>query len=357
MSAAPRGARPVVLAVQDVVAGERLTTAAMEAAMEAVLAGEATEIELAALAIALRMRGETAEEIAAAARVMRERCTPVTLDGVTREGEGTAAQPGVLLDTCGTGGDGAGTFNVSTVAAIVVAACGVRVAKHGNRAVSSRSGSADVLEALGVRIDLEPARVARCIREVGIGFLFAPAHHGALRHAAPVRRALGVRTFFNLLGPLCNPAGATHQLVGVYDGARVRQMAEVLGRLGVEGAWVVHGEGGLDEVSPCGPTHVAALEDGEVTTRVVEPADFGLKVASTDALAGGDSEANALIAREVLAGGGGERRAAVVINAAAALVVAGEGDLRVAAERAEAALDSGAASRLLERWIAATVEG
>src|SRR5690606_655655 len=227
-------ARRVTLAdaIASVVRGEALPGARMEAAMEAILRGDATPAQIAALAVALRMRGETAEELAAAARVMRRHAAPLALSADR------------LLDTCGTGGDGAGTFNISTVSAIVVAACGVPVAKHGNRAVSSRSGSADVLEALGVRLEAEPAEVARTLDALGITFLFAPAFHGALKHAAPVRRELGLRTFFNLLGPLANPASATHQLLGVYDPARVRQIAEVLGALGVRGAWVVHGHGG-----------------------------------------------------------------------------------------------------------------
>jgi len=331
-------------ALRVVVDREDLTTEAMEAAMEAILAGEAAEAQIAGLAVALRMKGETADEIAAAARVMRRRCVSVSVSSDPDE---------VVVDTCGTGGDGAGSFNVSTVAAFVVAATGVKVAKHGNRAVSSRSGSADVLEALGARLDLPPDEVAASVARHGIGFLFAPAHHGALRHAAPVRRALGLRTFFNLLGPLSNPAGATHQLVGVYDPSRLSQVAEVLGRLGVKGAWVVHGEGGLDEVSPLGPTRVAVLGGGAVTERVVTPEDFGLSVAGPDAIAGGDAEENAAIARRVLSGEGVPQRAAVVLNAAAALLAAGiESDPRVAADRASGVLDDGRAKDLLDRFVA-----
>ena len=328
-------------AIARAVSGSPLDGALMEGAMEAILAGEATPAQIAALAVALRMRGETAEELTAAARVMRRRAVPLALSADR------------LLDTCGTGGDGAGTFNISTVSAIVVAACGVPVAKHGNRAVSSRSGSADVLEALGVRLEAEPAEVARTLDALGITFLFAPAFHGALKHAAPVRRELGLRTFFNLLGPLANPASATHQLLGVYDPARVRQIAEVLGALGVRGAWVVHGHGGLDEVSPSGPTHVAVLSNGAVAERTLEPRDFGLEPVALDALAGGDASENARIARAILEGEHGPPRTAVVINAAAALCAAGEmDDLREARERAEEAIDRGAALALLERWIA-----
>lgn len=329
-------------AVRAAVEGRDLDAASMEAAVEAILAGEASEAQIAALAVALRMKGETAEEIAAAARVMRRRCNAVQVAGHD-----------VVLDTCGTGGDGAGTFNVSTASAVVVASCGVTVAKHGNRAVSSRSGSADVLEALGVRIDLPGEAVARCVAELGIGFLFAPAHHGALRHAAPVRRALGVPTFFNLLGPLANPAGATHQLVGVYDPERVTQMAEVLGLLGGRRAWVVHGAGGLDEVSPSGPTRVAVLEAGGVTARTVRPEDFGLEPVPLAELAGGDAADNARIVRAILEGTErGPRRTAVVLNAAAALLVAGAAAEPVeAAARVAEAIDSGDAGRLLSRWI------
>lgn len=326
-------------AIARVVRGEALDGAAMEAAMESILAGEASAAQIAALAVALRMRGETAEELSAAARVMRRRASPLAVSAER------------LIDTCGTGGDGAGTFNISTVAAIVVAACGLRVAKHGNRAVSSACGSADVLEVLGVRLDAGAEALRRSLDEVGIAFLFAPAFHGALKHAAPVRRELGLRTFFNLLGPLTNPAGATHQLLGVYDAARVTQIAEVLGQLGARGAWVVHGEGGLDEVSPSGPTRVAVLRGGAVTERVIEPRDFGIEPVSREALRGGDAARNAQIARAVLAGERGAPRAAVVINAAAALCAAGEADdLREAAARAARAIDSRDAERLLARW-------
>jgi anthranilate phosphoribosyltransferase len=326
-------------AIARAVEGAVLTPGEMEAAMEAILAGEATHAQIAALAVALRMRGETASELAAAARVLRRRAPAVDLGG------------GPLLDTCGTGGDGAGTFNISTASAIVVASCGARVAKHGNRAVSSSAGSADVLEALGVALDHDAASASASIGALGIAFLFAPSFHGALKHAAPVRRELGLRTFFNLLGPLANPARATHQVLGVYDPARARAMAEVLALLGVERAWVVHG-GGLDEVSPCGPTHVAVLEHGRVEERVVEPRDFGVEPALRDELRGGDASANAHIVRAVLAGERGAPRTAVVINAAAALSLLSADDLRASAERAADAIDSGRAAQLLDRWIA-----
>ncbi len=331
-------------ALAAVVEGRDLDAPTMEAAMEAILGGEAPEAQIAGLAIALRMKGETATEIAAAARVMRRRSLRVPL--VRAEGE-------VLIDTCGTGGDGAGSFNVSTVVAFVVAGAGLKVAKHGNRAVSSRSGSADVLEALGANLALPPEVVARSVEEHGIGFFFAPAYHGAMRHAAPVRRSLGMRTFFNLLGPLSNPAAATHQLVGVYDPARLSQVAEVLGRLGVEGAWVVHGEGGLDEISPMGPTRVAQLRDGIVEEREVTPEDFGVARRGPESIAGGDAAHNAAIARQVLEGRDVPQRAAVILNAAAALLAAGvETDARAAAARTARVLDEGDALRVLERFIA-----
>jgi anthranilate phosphoribosyltransferase len=258
-----------------------------------------------------------------------------------------------VLDTCGTGGDSSGSFNVSTVVAIVVAACGVRVAKHGNRAVSSSCGSADVLEALGVRLDQDATQIRRSVRDVGIGFLFAPHHHAALRHAAAVRRELGARTIFNLLGPLSNPAGATHQLVGVYDATLVPVLAEVLGRLGLKRAWVVHGEGGLDEVSPAGETRVAEWDGHAVRERTVTPADFGLAPAALAELAGGDAPTNATMVRSVLRGDAGAPRTAVLMGAGAALAMAwGTDDLRGTTARAAAAIDDGSAARLLERWVA-----
>ena len=308
--------------------------------MDVILEGKASGTQIAAFVVALRMKGESAVEIAAAALALRKHCQTI--------------QPqvdGPLLDTCGTGGDGLHTFNISTAAALVAAAAGVAVAKHGNRAVSSKAGSADVLEALGVRIDLSPERVKRCIEEVGIGFLFAPSHHSAMRHAASVRRELGIRTLFNLLGPLSNPASATHQVVGVYDSSRVEQLAEALGALGLTRAWVVHGAGGLDEVSPSGPTKVAQLAEGEVRTFELSPRDFGLPEVPIEALRGGDASRNAEIIRTVLRGDEGPARVAVLLNAAAALRVAGLApDPLGAAQRAAEAIDSGAAAATLERW-------
>ncbi|MFW2387885.1 MAG: anthranilate phosphoribosyltransferase [Polyangiales bacterium] len=331
-------------AVKAIVAGSDLSDAEVEAAMDAILGGEASPAQIAAFVVGLRMKGESASEIAAAARALRKHCEAIR-----------PKVDGPLLDTCGTGGDGLHTFNISTAAAIVAASCGVAVAKHGNRAVSSKAGSADVLEALGVRIDLPPDRVAKSIEEVGIGFMFAPSHHAAMKHAAPVRRELGVRTLFNLLGPLSNPASATHQVVGVYDPTRLEQLAQALGALGLTAAWVVHGEGGLDEVSPAGPTRVAQLDAGEVTSFEVSPSDFGLVEVPLEALGGGDASLNATIIRSVLEGEQGAARSAVVLNAAAALQVAGlASDPLAAAERAAAAIDRGDAKEKLERWAAFT---
>lgn len=331
-------------AIKQLVAGHDLTPNDVEAAMNVILDGEASDAEIAAFVVALRMKGESVDEIATAARALHKHCELI--------------QPNVdgpLLDTCGTGGDGLHTFNISTAAAIVSAACGVAVAKHGNRAVSSKAGSADVLEALGVRIDLTPARVQRCIEEVGIGFLFAQSHHAAMRHAARVRRELGIRTLFNLLGPLSNPASATHQVVGVYDSARVEQMAQALASLGLTAAWVVHGEGGLDEVSPSGRTTVAQLSEGTVSRFEVSPSDFGLPEVPIEALQGGDARRNADIIGGVLRGDQGPARVAVLINTAAALCVAGlASDRRSAAKRAAEAIDSGAAKETLGRWVQLT---
>lgn len=328
-------------AIKALVAGDELSASEVEDVMDTILEGDASGVQIAAFVVALRMKGESAIEIAAAARSLRKHCEAIR-----------PKVDGPLLDTCGTGGDGLHTFNISTAAAIVAAASGVAVAKHGNRAVSSKAGSADVLEALGVRIDLPPERVLGCIEEVGIGFMFAPSHHAAMRYAAPVRRELGVRTLFNLLGPLSNPASASHQLVGVFDPARVGQLAEALGALGLTAAWVVHGEGGLDEVSPAGPSRVAHLADGEVKLFEVRPSDFGLSEVPIQSLGGGDAACNAEIIGGVLDGRQGPARSAVVINAAAALCVTGlASDYEAAAERAAEAIDSGDARRLLDRWV------
>ena len=307
-----------------------------KASMEQVLAGEATPAQIAGLAVALRMKGETPDEIAGMAMALRGRVGPIR----------THRSP--LLDTCGTGGDNAGTFNISTSAALVAASCGVAVAKHGNRAVSSRTGSADVLEHLGVRIDLTPESAGRSLDLLGITFLFAPNYHSALRHAAGPRRELGLRTIFNMLGPLTNPAGATRQLLGVYSDTLVRPVADVLARLGSERAWVVHGRDGLDELTLFGVTHVAELADGKIREFEVDPADYGLAATDRAALAGGDAAANAETIRRVLSGEPGPARDVVVLNAGAALVVAGTvTDLREGITQSAAAIDSGKARQKL----------
>lgn len=302
------------------------------ATLEQVLAGEATPAQIAGLAVALRMKGETPDEIAGMAQALRARVGPIR----------TRRSP--LLDTCGTGGDNAGTFNISTSAAIVAASCGVAVAKHGNRAVSSRTGSADVLEHLGVRIDLTPESAGRSLDLLGITFLFAPNYHTALRHAAGPRRELGVRTVFNVLGPLTNPAGATRQLLGVYSDTLVRPVADVLSRLGSERAWVVHGKDGLDELTLFGITHVAELVDGKIREFEVNPADYGLAATDRSAIEGGDAVSNAEVIRRVLAGDHGPARDVVVLNAGAALVVAGAAaDLASGIRECAEAIDSGRA--------------
>jgi anthranilate phosphoribosyltransferase len=323
-------------AIARAVARENLSRELARATMEQVLAGDATSSQIAGLAIALRMKGETAEEIAGFAEAMRGRVPPMH----------TKRSP--LLDTCGTGGDNAGTFNISTTVAIVVASCDVAVAKHGNRAVSSRTGSADVLESLGVGIDLAPIDAARSIDALGITFLFAPNYHGALRHAVGPRRELGVRTVFNVLGPLTNPAGATRQLLGVYSDTLVRTIAEVLLVLGSERAMVVHGHDGMDELTVFDQNHVAELRDGKIHEFAVDPADFGLAHVDRSGVAGGTAAENAAKVRAILDGQKGAGRDIVVLNAAAALVVGGVADdLGAGVTRAQQAIDSGAAARKL----------
>jgi anthranilate phosphoribosyltransferase len=327
--------------IARVAAGQRLSEAEAEAAFEIIMSGEATPSQMGGLLIGMRVRGESVDEITGAARIMRSKAVTLT------------APPGTV-DTCGTGGDGSGTFNVSTATALVVAGAGVPVAKHGNRALSSRSGSADVLTALGVDIDCDMAIVQRCLDEVGIGFLMAPRHHSATRHVAPTRVELATRTIFNLLGPLSNPAGATRQLVGVFAPEWVVPMAEVLGRLGAEHAWVVHGAG-IDELTTAGTTTVAEFKDGRVRGFAVTPEDAGLPRAPLDALKGGEPAHNAALMRGLLAGDKGPLRDIALLNAAAALIVAGRaGDLREGVAIAADAIDSGQAAAVLARLVAET---
>lgn len=327
-------------AVSHVLEGGTLTQEQAASVMRGIMEGEGTAVQIAALLVLLRQRGESVAEIAGFARVMRDKAVPV------------AVPAGVVCDTCGTGGDGTGTFNISTLAALVVAAAGVTVAKHGNRSVSSRVGSADLLEALGVRLELDAQRLEECLRTTGFAFLFAPLHHRAMKHAAGPRRELGVRTVFNVLGPLTNPARATHQVLGVYDAGLTVPLAEVLGILGVQRALVVHGMDGVDEVSSTGPTRAAELRDGIVRERCLEPADFGLSPCRLEDLQGGDLQANVRIAQAVLDGDPGPCRDAVALNAAAALFVAGQvEDLAAGFRRANGILSSGAARGMLENVV------
>jgi anthranilate phosphoribosyltransferase len=314
-----------------------------EKAMTSILSGEATTAQIAGFLVALRMKGETVDELAGFARAMRAHASPVPFDA--------GAEP--LVDTCGTGGDGTGTFNISTVAAFVVAGAGLRVAKHGNRSASSRCGSADLFEALGVNIALTPAQMAECLREVGMAFLFAPALHPAMKHAAPARSELKLRTAFNLLGPLTNPARATHQLIGAPSELAAELMARTLARLPIRRAMVVHGSDGLDEITTTGLTVAFDVEDGRVRQRHILPAEFGVPVAGRGALAGADREANRDIALAILAGEGGAPRDIVIVNAAAALWLAGQADsFNAAASLASQSINSGAAREKLRQLAA-----
>ncbi|MBI1886242.1 MAG: anthranilate phosphoribosyltransferase [Chloroflexi bacterium] len=323
--------------------GRDLSEEEAAAVMAEVMTGEATPAQLGAFLIALRLKGETVDEITGMARVMREKALRID------------AGEGLVLDTCGTGGDASGSFNVSTAAAFVAAAAGVRVAKHGNRAMTSRCGSADVLEALGARIDLSPEQVARCIQEVGVGFMFAPNFHPAMKFAAGPRREIGVRTVFNILGPLTNPAGARAQLLGVADPALAEKLGQVLQRLGSAHALVVHGREGLDELSIGGPSLVCELRNGSVRSYEVAPEDAGLARAPLESVRGGAPEENAAALRRVLGGGPGPLRDFVILNAAAGLVAADAApDLRRGAALAAEAIDSGRAQARLDAFVEAT---
>lgn len=326
-------------AIAALVDRRELTRSEAETVMGEIMRGETTPAQISAFVIALRLKGETVDEIAGMASTLRAHARVLALEEAT-------------LDTCGTGGDGLSTFNISTTTAFVAAGAGVKVAKHGNRAATSCCGSADVLEALGVKIDLSPEKAAGCLRETGIAFLFAPAYHPALRHAAVPRREIGVRTVFNILGPLANPAGARAQVLGVADGALVRKLAEVLLRLGAERALVVHGEDGLDELSTTAPSRVCELRGGALKEYRVTPEELGLPKAKLADLAGGDAAANAAILRRVLAGESGPRRDIVILNAAAALVAAGKADtLAGGLKLARESIDSGRAVAALDKMI------
>jgi anthranilate phosphoribosyltransferase len=320
--------------------GAALTREEAAQGFDRMMSGEATPSQMGGLLMALRVRGETVDEITGAVTVMREKMLRVTA-------------PPDAIDVVGTGGDASGSFNISTCAAFIVAGAGVPVAKHGNRALSSRSGAADVLGALGVAIELAPEDVARCIRDAGIGFMFAPAHHPAMKNVGPTRVELGTRTIFNLLGPLSNPAGVRRQMVGVFSRQWIEPLAQVLRNLGSESAWVVHGSDGLDEITTSGPTHVAALDQGTVRTFTITPEEVGFERVKPEALRGGDANDNAAALMNVLKGKKGPYRDVAILNAAAGLVVAARAkDLKQAVALATRSVDSGEAEGRLDRLIA-----
>jgi anthranilate phosphoribosyltransferase len=331
-------------AIDRLAGGGDLTAAEAERVLREVMAGDASEAQAAAFLIALRTKGETVAEIVGLARAMRELAVKVEAEGAD------------LVDTAGTGG-GRPTFNVSTTAALIAAGAGCRVAKHGNRSATSQCGSADVLEALGARIDLDPSAVASCIDEVGFGFMFAPRHHLAMRHVIPVRKELAVRTIFNVLGPLTNPAGARRQVIGVSDGGYLETIATALGELGTENALVVSSADGLDELSASGATNVVELKDGAIESYEVTPEQVGLELAPDGAVGAGTPDHNAEVVRRVLSGEPGTERSMAVLNAGAAIYVGGvTGSLEEGVRAAERAVDDGAAREKLERFVARTVE-
>jgi len=328
--------------LSTVAAGKALAGGEAEAAFDIMMSGNATPSQMGGFLMALRVRGETVEEITGAVRAMRAKMTPIE------------APPGAI-DTCGTGGDAAGTWNISTGAALVVAACGVPVAKHGNRGLSSKSGAADVLGALGVNIDADMALVRQALWEANICFMMAPRHHSAMRHVGPTRVELGTRTIFNLMGPLSNPAGAKRQLTGVFSRAWIAPMAEVLGKLGSERAWVVHGSDGIDELTTTGPSYVAEWKDGKVSTFEITPEEAGLPQATAAALKGGDPATNALAVNAMLDGHPGAYRDIVLYNSAAALLIAGKvATLRAGVQMAAEAVDGGKARATLQKLVAIT---
>ncbi|MEL0072420.1 MAG: anthranilate phosphoribosyltransferase [Rhodobiaceae bacterium] len=328
--------KPFLAVIAD---GKPLTSQQATQAFDAILSGQASAAQIGAFLAGLRVRGETVEEITAGAQVMRRNA--LFVKGPTQ-----------LLDTCGTGGDGAGTYNISTAVALVATACGATVAKHGNRALSSKSGSSEVLENLGVRLDLTPEAIESCINETGIGFMFAPNHHSAMRHVGPSRAELGFRTIFNLLGPLSNPAGANRQLLGVFSKAWVEPLAHVLKKLGSERAWVVHGSDGLDELTTTGASHVAELRKGEVRTFEVFPENIGIDRADPADLVGGDPAHNAAALSDMLDGAPGAYRNIVLLNTAAALCVVNKAEnLRDGADMAALAIDDGGAKQVLRNLV------
>jgi anthranilate phosphoribosyltransferase len=346
-------------AIARVVEHENLSEGEMIEVMDQIMSGGATQAQIGAFITALRMKGETVDEITGAARVMRERATPIRVGRgvVDIDRDDINIDQETILDVVGTGGDGTNSFNVSTTVTFVVSACGVKVAKHGNRSVSSLCGSADVLEKLGVNLDVTPETVERCIDQIGVGFLFAPALHGAMKYAIGPRREIGIRTIFNILGPLTNPAGAECQVMGVYREDLVAPLANVLRRLGCRRGFVVHGMDGMDEVTLTAATTVAEVTPGGVQIRLFSPEELGFDLCSMDELRGGDAVANAEIVRQVLAGEQGARRNIVLLNAAFALVAAGKADtLAAGVAMAEEAIDSGRALAQLEKLVKITNE-
>lgn len=330
-------------ALSKVVQGKDLQESEMMETMTEIMEGQATPAQIGAFITALRMKGETVEEVTGAARIMRRKATRID------------ARSSVIVDTCGTGGDGRNTFNISTTSAFVVAAAGLTVAKHGNRAVSSGCGSADVLEAIGVNIEAPPDVIEECLQQIGIGFLFAPKLHGAMKFAIGPRREIGLRTVFNMLGPLTNPASATAQLIGVYDPRLTEMFAGVLKNLGTKRAFVVHGLDGLDEATITGETRVSELRDGIITSYNIDPVDYFGRTFGAEELSGGDAAANAEITKGILAGGNGARRKIVVLNAALAVVAGGRAEtIREGIRIAEDCIDSGAAMRKLKSLIELT---
>ncbi len=340
--------------IAKVVRGEDLTQGEMEETMEDIMTGRATPAQIGSFITALRIKGETVDEITGAAKVMKAKANKIQLNNhlVNIDRDEINVEDETILDTCGTGGDGTNTFNVSTATAFVAAGAGVKVAKHGNRAVSSLCGSADVLANLGVKLDINHSSVESCIREVGIGFLYAPLFHGAMKYAAAPRQEIGLRTIFNLLGPLTNPAGATAQILGVYSPDLTEKMANVLGRLGTREAFVFYGEGAFDEISICGPTRISHLKDGSVSTFNMTPEEYGFKRATPEAIKGGNSRENARIIRAILDGEKGPKRDMVLLNAAAAFMAAGlDGNFKEGIERAKDSIDSGRAREKLDSLV------
>ncbi|TNF48110.1 MAG: anthranilate phosphoribosyltransferase [Deltaproteobacteria bacterium] len=337
-------------AIGKIVLQQDLVEAEMIEVMNQVMDGEATPSQVGAFITALRMKGETIEEITGAARVMRDHATPIRVrKALDIDREEINLDRETILDTCGTGGSGTKSFNISTTVAFVVSACGVKVAKHGNRSISSACGSADVLESLGVNLNVTPEQVESCINEIGVGFLFAPALHGAMKHAIGPRREIGIRTIFNILGPLTNPAGADRQVLGVYDEKLVEVLAKVLVKLGCQRGFVVHGKDGMDEITLTGPTRVAEINEGQVTLSTIEPEDFGLRRCLLSDLQGGDAEENAAIVRDVLSGAEGPKRDIVLLNAAYALVAAGKAEsVDAGLQKARNIIDEGLAKAQLD---------